>query len=240
MFPTSACCVLSYVQLFVTLWTVALQAPLPMEFSRQEYSSGLPFPTPRKLPHPGIQPGSPAIAGGFFTTEPPGKPIYHCQDYSLNNWLGISLVVHWLKLCASTAGSVGLITGPGTKIPKATWSGKTTVLIMSPFKKGFSDTLLSPPLVPILEKRKATQSSILAWRISWTVCSMGSQSQTWLNDFHFTCAYKNSTHSTRGGSGCHACFNTGIHHSSWKYLLPLLLSYSSEIALSRYHWSHST
>ena len=135
MFPTSACCVLSYVQLFVTLWTVALQAPLPMEFSRQEYSSGLPFPTPRKLPHPGIQPGSPAIAGGFFTTEPPGKPIYHCQDYSLNNWLGISLVVHWLKLCASTAGSVGLITGPGTKIPKATWSGKTTVLIMSLFKK---------------------------------------------------------------------------------------------------------
>ena len=138
MFSTHAYYVLSHVWFFVTPWTVAHQAPLPMEFSRQENSSGLPFPTPGKLPHPGIQPGSPvspAIAGGFCTTEPLGKPIYHCQDYSLKNWLGISLVIQWLRLCASTAVGVHLITGPGTKIPKATWSGKTTVLITSLFKK---------------------------------------------------------------------------------------------------------
>ena len=54
----------------VAPWTVASHAPLPMEFSRQEYWSGLPFPTPRALSHPGIQPASlssPALAGGIFT-----------------------------------------------------------------------------------------------------------------------------------------------------------------------------
>ena len=67
-------CMLSYVQLFVTPWTVAHQAPLSMEFSRQEYWSGLPFPSPGDLPNSGIKPAfpvSPALAGGFFTTEPP-------------------------------------------------------------------------------------------------------------------------------------------------------------------------
>ena len=60
----------------VTLWTVALHAPLFMEFSRPEYWSGLPFPPPGDLPDPGIEPASfefPALAGGFFTTEPPRK-----------------------------------------------------------------------------------------------------------------------------------------------------------------------
>ena len=47
------------------------QAPLSMEFSSQEYWSGLPFPFPGHLPNPGIEPTSPAMAGGFFTTEPP-------------------------------------------------------------------------------------------------------------------------------------------------------------------------
>ena len=56
-------------------WNVACQAPLFIEFSRQEYRSGLPFPFPRDLPNPGIEPASPALAGGFFTTEPPGKPL---------------------------------------------------------------------------------------------------------------------------------------------------------------------
>ena len=70
-------CVLSHVQLFATPWTVACQAPPSMEFSRQEYWSGLPFLTPGDLPDPGIElvsPASPALAGRFFTIEPPGKP----------------------------------------------------------------------------------------------------------------------------------------------------------------------
>ena len=58
----------------------AHQAPLSMGFSRQEYWSGLPFPPPGDLPIPGMEPGSPAslaLAGGFFTTEPPGKLNTH-------------------------------------------------------------------------------------------------------------------------------------------------------------------
>ena len=55
-----------------TPWTVAHQAPLSLEFSRQEYWSGLPFPTPGYLPSPGIEPESPALAGRFFTTMPSG------------------------------------------------------------------------------------------------------------------------------------------------------------------------
>ena len=58
-----------------TPWTVACQAPLSMGFSRQEYWSGLPFPSPGDLPDLGIEPGFPPLAGGFFTTEPPGKSI---------------------------------------------------------------------------------------------------------------------------------------------------------------------
>ena len=63
---------LSCVGLFATPWT-----PLSMEFCRQEYWSGLPFPTPEDFPDPGIKPtslASPALAGGFFTTAPPEKP----------------------------------------------------------------------------------------------------------------------------------------------------------------------
>ena len=66
---------LSHVRLFVTLWTVACQALLSMGFSRQKYWSGLPFPSPRNLPDPGIEPASPALAGRFFTPEPLGKPL---------------------------------------------------------------------------------------------------------------------------------------------------------------------
>ena len=76
LLPEKACA-LSHVHLFVTLWTAACQTPLPMEFSRQGYWNGLPFPPPGDLPDPGIDPkspASPALAGRFFTTEQPEKP----------------------------------------------------------------------------------------------------------------------------------------------------------------------
>ena len=63
-----------------TPWTVALQAALSMEFPRQEYWSGLPFPSPGNLPKLGIQPVSPSLAGGFFTTEPPEKLSSQCLE----------------------------------------------------------------------------------------------------------------------------------------------------------------
>ena len=59
---------------FATPWTVARQAPLSMEFPREEYWSGLPFPPPGDLPNPEIEPWSPALAGGFFShLESPKK-----------------------------------------------------------------------------------------------------------------------------------------------------------------------
>ena len=66
---------LSRVQLFVTPWIVAYQAPQSMEFSRQENWSGLPFPSPGDLPNPGIEPGSPALQADALPSEPPGKHI---------------------------------------------------------------------------------------------------------------------------------------------------------------------
>ena len=64
-----------------TAWTLACQAPLSMEFFRQESWSGLPCPPPGDLPDPGIKPAPPALAGGFFTTEPPGKPYEHTHKH---------------------------------------------------------------------------------------------------------------------------------------------------------------
>ena len=61
------------IQLFVTLWTVAHQGPLFMEFSRQEYWSALPCPPPGDLPHPGIEPGSPALQVDSLPVALPGK-----------------------------------------------------------------------------------------------------------------------------------------------------------------------
>ena len=75
----------SHVRLFAIAWTVALQVPLSMGFSQQEYWSGLPFPSPGALPNPETEPESPvapAMTGRLFTTEPPGKSSdlgYYCQ-----------------------------------------------------------------------------------------------------------------------------------------------------------------
>ena len=77
-------CVCSVIQLCLTLtspWTVACQAPLSMELSRQEYWSGLSFSSPEDHPDPGIEPvspASPALAGRFFTPAPPGQPLTTC------------------------------------------------------------------------------------------------------------------------------------------------------------------
>ena len=62
------------VQLFVTPWTVAHQAPPSMGFSRREYWSGLPFPSPGDFPDPEIKPRSPALEADALTSEPQGKP----------------------------------------------------------------------------------------------------------------------------------------------------------------------
>ena len=65
---------LSCVRLFASPWTVAYQASLSMGFSRHEYWSGLPFPSPGDLPDPGIEPRCPALEAEALTSEPSGKP----------------------------------------------------------------------------------------------------------------------------------------------------------------------
>ena len=67
---------LSCVRLFVPPWTVAYQAPLSMRFSRQEYWSGFPLPSPGDLPYPGIEPRSPALYADALPSEPPGKSLF--------------------------------------------------------------------------------------------------------------------------------------------------------------------
>ena len=63
-------------------WTVACQAPLSMEYSRQEHWSGSPFPSPDDLPDPGIKPVSPALQADALPYEPPGKPITKMDQHN--------------------------------------------------------------------------------------------------------------------------------------------------------------
>ena len=95
---------------FVTLWTIAHQASLSMEFSSQEYWSGLPFPIPGDLPDPGIEPASlasPTLAGRFFTSLPPGQSIWtrsnETNGVSWVSWLLWHLQAKW-KLLQKTPG----------------------------------------------------------------------------------------------------------------------------------------
>ena len=85
----------SRVWLFVTPWTVGCQAPLSMGFSRWEYWSGLPRPSPGDLPDPGIKPVSLMslqLAGGFFTTSTPGEPNYQVSNKGIQGFSGGSAV----------------------------------------------------------------------------------------------------------------------------------------------------
>ena len=74
----------------MTPWTVALQDPLSMGFPRQEYWSGLPFPSLEDLPDSGIEPESPALAGVFFMAESSRKPLYKVLIINLGFPAGFS------------------------------------------------------------------------------------------------------------------------------------------------------
>ena len=124
----------SHVWLFVTAWTIACQAPLSTEFSRQGYWSGLPFPFPGDLPDPGIEPRSSTLQADSLPYEPPGKihlwinlgsnpvfatyqlcDLWYVTEFpgtsiSLSNWRN-PLVVQWLGLWTSITGGMGSILG---------------------------------------------------------------------------------------------------------------------------------
>ena len=87
----------SRVRLFATLWTIAHQAPPSMGFSRQEYRSGLPFPSPEDLPDPGIKPRSPTLQADALTSESPGKPNIYILLSHKNNEI-LSFTAMWMGL----------------------------------------------------------------------------------------------------------------------------------------------
>ena len=114
----------------MTPWTAAHLAPLSMEFPKQEHWSRLPFPFPGNRPNPGIKPTSPALASGFFTTEPPRKPFINavCASrsavcYSATPWtvaqaslsMGFSRQEYWSGLPFPPPGD---LPDPGTE-PKS-------------------------------------------------------------------------------------------------------------------------
>ena len=101
----------SCIQLYVTLWTVARQAPLSKGFSRQQYWSGLPCPPPGALPNLGIEPEtslSPALAGGFFATSATYfffNPIFFISELYSHFWLLIFGVEVWYSGCCDMSPS---------------------------------------------------------------------------------------------------------------------------------------
>ena len=112
------CTSLSHVWLFATPRTVAHQASLSMRFLlRQEYWSGLPFPSPGDLPNPGLEPTSPALAGGFFTTELLGRPEMTMKWSESHSVMSNSLQLHglyspWNSPSQNTGvGSLSLLQG---------------------------------------------------------------------------------------------------------------------------------
>ena len=113
--------------LFATLWPVTRQAPVAMGFSRQEYWSKLPFPSPGDLFHPGIEPSppvslaSPALADGFFILAPPGKPLLRHGQKKFPASPGV-----WTP-CFHCRGHV-FDPGWGTMTWQAVWCGPKTKL----------------------------------------------------------------------------------------------------------------
>ena len=109
---------LSRVRLFATPWTVADQAPQSVEFSRQEYWSGLPFPSPWDLPHPGIKPSSPSLWADALPSEPPEKLNARSRLEKLNKQLTISNDVNYWFLMSFEcwAPLKGKVTDPILKL----------------------------------------------------------------------------------------------------------------------------
>ena len=89
----------SRVRLFGTPWTIVRQAPLSMEFIRQEFWSGLPLPSPGDLPDPGIELGSPTLQENSLPSEPPGKPykVLYVSYYSITSLESYNNLERWRK-----------------------------------------------------------------------------------------------------------------------------------------------
>ena len=109
---------LSRVQLFATPWTVSHQAPLPMGFSRQEYWSGLPFPSPGDLPNPGIEPRSPALQADALTSVMEATKKEKKKLGADENNKTVILLIKGLLQCLSGKESACNAGQPGSGFPR--------------------------------------------------------------------------------------------------------------------------
>ena len=170
---------LSSVQLFATPWTVAHQAPLSMGFSRQEYWSRLPFPSPGDLPDPEIKLRSPTLQADSLPSEPPGKPNYYnilYTTYSLYTIIDLSVqfsLVHSLS-------RVRLFATPWIAARQASLS----ITISRPSSPWCHPTISSwfdpSPPAPNLSQHQ----SLFQWVISSHEVSKVLELQLWHHSFH--------------------------------------------------------
>ena len=160
---------LSHVWLFVTPWIVAHQPPLTnfsTEFPQQEYWSGLPFPSPGHLSHPGIEPMFPPWAGRFFTPELPGKPMIPITCYILSypiQCIQISLltdvgIFHFLFLSCTNPDS-------HVFIPKALSSLYSVELILLTLFWKLNTGVHRPPISPNISELYITLFA--PWQLKW-------------------------------------------------------------------------
>ena len=135
---------LSRVRLFATPWTVAYQASPSMGFSRQEYWSGVPLPSPGDLPDPGIEPWSPALEADALTSEPPGKPkvtltaVKNFKMHSGSNKAGYFCCCHCLvtKLCPTLWDP--LDNSPQVSSVRGIFQARILEWVAIPFSRGSS------------------------------------------------------------------------------------------------------
>ena len=117
------------VRLCATLWTIALQAPLSMVFSRQEYWSGLPFPSPGDLPNPGIEPRSSTLQVNSLPSESPGKPfkllgfgiIYYAQQETIGNYSNLEIIHTWKLFKLFLYNDMESLHSPCIKMASSQW-----------------------------------------------------------------------------------------------------------------------
>ena len=140
----------------MTPWTIACQAPLSMGFPRQEYWSRLPFPSPRDLSDPGIEPGSPALQADSLPTElRQGESLKMRQFNPMSDSEIIASIYFFLSTTFSILILDLVLVAQLVKNLPAMWETSVQSL-------GWEDSL---------EKGKASHSIFLAWRIPWTVQS---------------------------------------------------------------------
>ena len=171
-------CVLSCVRLFVTLRTVAHQAPLSMEFSGQGYWSGLPFPTPEDLPDPGIEPASPTLAGEYHwaTREAPCSPNRSSNKPQNIKWF-FPLIWLW-NLEFSSVQSLWLFPTPWTAACQASlfiinsWSLLKLMSIMSVMPSNHlilcHPLLLPPSILPSIRLFSNESPLRIIWPKFWS------------------------------------------------------------------------